>query len=80
MRLRLKTLVVLKISLILSSCAHSPPNDVKVWAGNSVSQGVERKQAGEALRCEDPKFDNYLCMSREDFMELMKKKSDSECR
>jgi len=55
--------------LFLAGCAGTPRKwDGKMWAGSPDVSGIERRQANELLRCDDPQFHKYVCMTNEDFV------------
>jgi hypothetical protein len=66
----LKIFLILSLSSLLaaSSCQQAPPKwDGKIWAADSASESIQRSQAHEAIACDDPVFDDYLCISGADF-------------
>jgi hypothetical protein len=64
----LKTSFAVLSLLLLGSCKSLPPVwNGKLWAGSSASIAIERAQDNEAISCAAPEFDNYVCMSYEDF-------------
>lgn len=74
-----KVLSILLLSSILSSCAfamgtkrRTPPKAiVEIWAGYPDEAGIRRSQAGQVLQCANPKFKGYMCMTYEDFQEII---------
>ena len=62
-------LVLLPLLLLaLSSCnAIIPKWDGKLWAGSSADKAIDRSQTKERIDCGDKAFDDYVCMSYEDF-------------
>ncbi len=68
-----KILLASKVFLILSlsGCVSQPPKwDGKIYAGDSATKSIQRAQAGEAIACDDPAFDDYLCISGADFQKF----------
>lgn len=61
--------------LSISSCAGGPiPKwDGKLWAGDSSRAGLARAQDAEGgfIAAADPRFDDYIAMSYEDFRSFM---------
>lgn len=69
-----KILQSLKISwasslvVIFAGCPGKPPKwDGKLWAADSSDQTIKRAQENQAIKCSDPAFDDYICMSYADF-------------
>lgn len=69
--LRIFLIPVLSLSLLGATCHQQIPRwDGKIWAGDSASSSIQRKQAGEAIACSDGAFDGYLCISGPDFQKF----------
>lgn len=47
-----------------------PHMDIEVWAGNSKDLTIERKQESKEISTADPEFDNFGCMTYDDFKEV----------
>lgn len=60
------------LSLILSSCASQPINDIqpKVFMTDHINQRIYRLPA-ESISCKQPEFESYTCMSNTDFQDLV---------
>lgn len=39
----------------------------KIYVGNSLEGTIERKQDGESISTKDPQFDQFFCLSKEDY-------------
>ena len=59
-------------SLFLISCPSPsiPSWKAKIYAGDSQTVSIRRSQDNESIPCNEPKFDNYACVSYEDLAEL----------
>lgn len=57
------------VLFLFSGCANLPENmpDYKprLYAGDSANVGISRKQSGELIRANDPKFDEFVAMRYE---------------
>lgn len=65
----------LGISLILlvltQGCKHTiPPIDVSFWSGDSAKDGISRSQENKTLQCNDPAFDQYVCLTYTDLQKI----------
>lgn len=71
MDLKAFSAAMLPVSLLLlgaSNCtAPIPKWDGDIYAGKSKQDAIVRAQANEVIKCADPAFDAYLCMSYADF-------------
>lgn len=48
-----------------------PRADLEFWAGDSASQSIQRAQeSGSQISCNNPKFDDYVCLNYSDFLTL----------
>ena len=68
-------LAVIPLLLGLSKCSKPIPSwDGKLWIGVSDHAAVERAQDPQdpQIRCEDPRFAGYICMSPQDFESFYK--------
>lgn len=43
----------------------------RLYMGNPERQVVERRQAGEFVRCDEPDFGAFVCMTASDFEDLL---------
>ena len=66
-------LLLTALLLSLSACASKPMLPVSVYMGDSKSAGIARKQSGTSLKCDDPRFDQYVCLLQFDFIQLAAK-------
>lgn len=60
--------------LILISCQHGgnpPAIDIKLYEGNSETSSYDRAQANEKIYCNDPKTDNMVALSYDDFKKIV---------
>jgi len=68
--------VVWKILLIASfvSCKHpKPPSwNGKIYAAYSQESAIVRAQSNETIYCNSAEFDNYLCISYDDYKSFIK--------
>ena len=72
--MRLSKLLLLTFVLLLDGCRGRPPKlDWQIYAGDSSDGSIKRSQAGQVISCSDPKFDDYLAISYEDFKRSMLK-------
>ena len=68
----MKTLITIMIMLSFTCCANSPPSiNVKLWAGDSSSASIKRSQDNESIMCHQREFDNYLCLTYEDYTTII---------
>lgn len=52
----------------VTSCSQPIPKwEGKIWAGDSATSSIQRKQDNEAIACANGAFDDYMCMSYADF-------------
>ncbi len=57
--------------LLLTSCASPParPWTGEWWVGSSQDQSVKTKT--ETLKCNEPEFDEYVCLPFSEYQDLM---------
>ena len=48
-------------------CVKPPQFFGKIWVGNSQTASIDRGQEPESMKCSDPLFDNYFCMSERSY-------------
>lgn len=61
-------LCVVLLVLLNASCIGKPPKpDWKLWAGDSDKAGITRSQDNLTISCAEVRFDDYVCLSYEDF-------------
>lgn len=48
-----------------------PPCTWKLWAADSVTGGIKREQEKLSISAKDVAFNNYICLSSEDFENLL---------
>ena len=80
--LKLATLLSLKI-LLISACSHDvkvKERDIKVFSASSFEYGIERKQDDEIISCLDRKFDNYLCIDKDDLQHMLEVYEGCNCQ
>jgi len=70
----LKYFLASALLLNLSSC-QTPGGDFpewhgKLWNANADREGIERTQDNEFISAGDPLFNQYICTSQADLMEL----------
>lgn len=60
------------ILLALSSCAHDPKVEYagKVWLADAEGAQIYRNP-GNIIKCEDPKFEDFVCLKSSDFEGLV---------
>jgi len=75
---RKKTLRVLKICFAISLLAQSrcatpsrPDFNGKVYLGDSQAHALIRGSSENQIACDDPKFDDFVCMPQKDFEDLI---------
>jgi hypothetical protein len=57
--------------LTMTGCrTNVPAIDAKFWAGDSAKSGITRAQENRTLACENPEFDEYVCLSYEDLKKI----------
>lgn len=68
---RLSILIPIAALSLGNNCNGTPPAvRAKQWLGSSREAGVVSSQ-NEVLRCNDPTFDNFACMTLEDQSKLL---------
>lgn len=74
MRLYYKVIIKLLLSLLLSSCAHFDRNEPtvkpKLYAGSYIENAIVRKQSNEVIQCTDRKFNDFVCLSYTDLLNI----------
>lgn len=63
-------LLVLK-TLLISSCSHTPPGEVKVYRASKIDAGIVRNQEKEFISCVDQRFNDFICVSEKDFQTIL---------
>ena len=60
---KLSILILSAISLAaMVSCRGAPPKvDLPLWAARHESESIVRSQAGQEVKCTDPKFNGFVC-------------------
>jgi hypothetical protein len=78
-RKSIQIFVILSIVMPTLSCAAAkkperiPPSvELKLWQAWSIEEAIVRKQANEIIRCSQPEFNSYVCMSGEDLEKVIK--------
>jgi hypothetical protein len=62
--------VFLLLVLLFSGCATPGPDlDIQFWAGRPEKGSITRSQ--EDIKCIDPQFNNYVCLSYPDLKKWM---------
>lgn len=62
--------LLLFVALALTACGGAgkvPAGDWEIWVGSPEKQGIERRQAGQVIRADDPAFGDFLAFRRENF-------------
>lgn len=67
---RITTLLVLK-TLLISSCSHKTPAGVKVYRASKEDAGIVRNQDKEFISCVDKRFNDFICVSEQDFQYIL---------
>jgi hypothetical protein len=68
---------VMLTAILISGCQHKvaliprPACNWKLWAGDSADSSVTRAQDGKSVKCSDPAFDSYICLTRADLSNLL---------
>lgn len=84
----MKWIFILIMPFLLSACPKEVPVFNKdVYIGDSSQQALVRKQGGQVIKASDPKFDQMVSVSRDDFACLLETflvncerfKKQSEC-
>lgn len=47
-----------------------PPIDVTFWSGDSSQSGITRSQENVTIQCNNPKFDEYVCLTYSDIQRI----------
>jgi hypothetical protein len=73
--LKLRRLAILQLLnlLLISSCQTLPLN-TKVYMANRKLSSIVREQTGERIKCDEPKFDDMVCMHEDDFIDMASRK------
>lgn len=71
-----KTLLSLSLSLgilLNSGCAHQEkkPFTGNIYVGDSTAIAVKGNKHGNYIACEDKQFDGMVCMTKEEFAQLV---------
>ena len=71
-------LITAIVSFPLNGCAAAkksntsiPKIDLKLYQGMPDKQGIVREQSAELLKCAEPKFQDFVCLSHEDFQKVI---------
>lgn len=79
----LKTVILLSLKMLLiASCSHDvkvKDREVKIYKASSFEYGIERKQDNEIISCLDRKFDDFICMSKDDLQYLLETYDGCNC-
>jgi len=59
----------------LISCASKVPKEFepKLWQADNEKAAIVRNQALEEIKCSDVKFNEYVCMTWQDFLSIIEK-------
>jgi len=68
---RTKLLLILS-ALLTSSCALKEPKDVKIYQASLEEAALVRYQEEEFISFGDPAIDNYMCLSKEDLIKVLR--------
>ncbi len=65
-------LILRSLSLLgASQCSTKPPAiDIELWAGDSATSSIVRKQNSASIECRDVKFDDFVCVSYDDLAKV----------
>lgn len=65
-------LLLILIAMYCAGCpgAEMPNIDIQMWAGDSSRSGITRSQEEKTLSCEDPQFDEFVCLTYEDLKKM----------
>lgn len=69
MRVKKGILLVLSM-LLINSCAQIP-KDIKIYKAAHEDAAIIREQEKEYISCVDPRFNDFYCVSKEDFQKLL---------
>lgn len=63
------------MALTMNACKTTtrklPKGDFKFYAGSSDLKSILREQQKERVRCDDPYFDSFICMTDDDLMKFI---------
>lgn len=69
--------------LLIASCSHDvrvKDRDVKLYKASSFDYAIVRKQDDEIVSCLDHKFDDFVCMSKDDLQYLLETYDGCNCK
>ena len=74
--MKLRKLAILQCSnlLLISSC-QTLPLDTRIYMANRKLSSIVREQTGDKIRCDDVRFDSFVCMHEDDFIDLVSRKT-----
>lgn len=65
-------LLIAPLLFMAHMCKTTPPSvDVKIYAADSATQSIQRSQDNEIIYTNSSEFDNYMCMTYEDYKKLV---------
>jgi hypothetical protein len=72
---RKKIIRTLKIflGLLATNCSTSPQMDPHLWSADGYNGQIFRQ--GTIIRCDDPKFEDFVCMPKSDLGDFYNKMS-----
>ncbi len=65
--------ILLTLSLLLVACSCVSLKKVKVYSTSSELGAIVRSQDDEIIYCQEPEFDNKVCVSNKDYAKIIKK-------
>lgn len=71
----MKRVILASLSVLwVSGCKPEgmPEWNGKIWQGWPNYGAIVRKQEGEIIYCDEPRFEDYICVSVDDLAELQK--------
>jgi len=69
--MKLKMVILASLSLLLINSCVSVPKNIKIFQGSSKDAGIIRAQDKSYVSCVDKKIDEYLCINKKDFSDLL---------
>lgn len=63
-------MILLAISGITGCRTPMPKIDITAWIGDSEKNGITRSSEDRTIQCNDPQFDEYVCISGADLTKI----------
>lgn len=64
---------ILMILILLCQGCSTDISNVKWWVGDSTRGSIVRKKGAVKIQCNEPLFDKYFCVVKEDFEKVVLK-------